>query len=216
MLAEKTRRDVLRVCQRLARSALGVGASGNVSARDPDTGLVALSPSAMDYMQMQAEDVVLLTLEGELRDSARRPTSEAPMHLACYRARQQVAAIVHTHSPAATAVAVLGRPLPAVHYMLALAGHHEIPLAPYHRFGSEALAQAALDAMGEGYACLLANHGVLAAGADLAAAWMLAEQIEFCADLYLRAAAVGTPAVLTEAQMREVADHFDRYTPQEV
>lgn len=136
------------------------------------------------------------------------------MHLGCYRLRQSVGAVVHTHSPAATTLAVLGEHLPAVHYMIALNGNDEIPLAPYHRFGSEALAAAAIGAMGSGWSCLLENHGVLATGPDLDAAWDLAENIEFCADLYLRARAVGSPQVLSQAQIAEVIAALGRYQKQ--
>ncbi|MEE4660121.1 MAG: class II aldolase/adducin family protein [Halieaceae bacterium] len=214
MEAEQLRRDIVSACRRLAQSTLGSGTSGNISARDLETGLVGLSPSAMDYAAITPEDVVLMTLQGDTVDARRRPSSEWLMHLHCYRCRPDIQALVHTHSPAATAVAVLGRPLPAVHYMLALSGNHEIPLAPYHRFGSEALAQAAVEAMGEGRACLLANHGVLAGGDSIRAAWTLAEQIEYCADVYLRASAAGEPVLLSKAEMREVEAHFGSYTPQ--
>ena len=136
------------------------------------------------------------------------------MHLACYQLRESVGAVVHTHSPAATTLAVLGRSLPAVHYMIALNGTDSIPLAPYHRFGSAALAEAAVAAMGEGWACLLENHGVLATGPDLESAWDLAEHIEFCAELYLRASAVGEPQVLSQAQIAEVIEALGSYEKQ--
>lgn len=209
-----SRERVVEVCRRLAGSKLGVGMAGNVSCRDAETGYIAMSPSAMDYMAMTAADVVLLDAKGERVEGERRPSSEWPMHLGCYQRRATIGAIVHTHSPAATTMAVLGQELPAVHYMIALNDTDRIPLAPYHRFGSTELAAAAVEAMGEGWACLLENHGVLAAGADLDSAWDLAENIEFCAELYLRASAVGQPQILSAEQVAAVVAQFGSYQKQ--
>jgi L-fuculose-phosphate aldolase len=211
----EVRQQVVVCCHKLADSRLAAGVSGNVSCLDRNAGLVAISPSAMDYRAMRPEDVVLIDRDGQLVDPGRRPSSEWGMHLACYGLREDVGAVVHTHSPAATTLAVLGRELPAVHYMIALNGSDRIPLAPYHRFGSEALASAAVQAMGEGWACLLANHGVLATGRDLDAAWDLAENIEFCADLYLRASNVGEPRVLSAEQIGEVIAQLGSYQRQQ-
>lgn len=207
----ETREMVVRYCQRLGASKLASGTSGNISMRDPGSGLVAISPSAMDYADMTAEDVVLMDRDGQLVDPGRRPSSEWQMHLGCYQLREDTGAVVHTHSPAATTLAVLGRELPAVHYMVALNGRDHVPLAPYRRFGSAELAQAAVAAMGDGWACLLQNHGVLATGPDLVSAWDLAEQIEFCAELLLRAEAVGEPHILSEAEIAEVIEHLGTY-----
>jgi L-fuculose-phosphate aldolase len=210
----EARQQVVTFCRKLAESRLAAGIAGNISCLDRDSGLVAISPSAMDYQRMTAEDVVLMDRDGQLVDPGRRPSSEWAMHLECYRLRDAIGAVVHTHSPAATTLAVLGRELPAVHYMLALNGTDRIPLAPYYRFGSRALADAAVVAMGDGWSCLLANHGVLATGTDLEAAWDLAENIEFCAELYLRASALGEPRILSEAQIVEVAERLGSYEKQ--
>ena len=137
------------------------------------------------------------------------------MHLACYRRRGDINAVVHTHSPHATTLAVMGRELPAVHYMIALSGGSVVPCAPYHLFGTTALADAAVAAMDGGYGALLQSHGVLACGRDLHHAWSLAEQIEFCAEIYLKALAVGEPLLLSREQIDDVARQFDLYTRQE-
>ena len=127
----------------------------------------------------------------------------------------------HTHSPAATTLAVLGLELPAVHYMIALSGKSSIPLAPYHLYGTAALGEAAADALQGGYACLqggyaclLKSHGVLAVGPNIHHAWSTAEQVEFCADLYLRAKSVGEPNILSDAQIAEVIDQLESYQQQ--
>lgn len=208
------REQVREYCAKLAASNLASGTSGNISVFDPESRLCAISPSAMDYQRMTAADVVVLDSDGAIVAGERRPSSEAGLHLACYRARADLRAVVHTHSVAATSVAVLGRELPAVHYMLALCGRARLPCAPYALFGSEELAAHAVAALAGGYGCLLQNHGVLATGADIHHAWSLAEQIEFCADLYLRASAAGTPHVLSDTQMQAVIDQLDSYRPQ--
>jgi L-fuculose-phosphate aldolase len=214
MHCHDTRRQVVAYCRKLADSHLAAGVAGNVSCLDRETGLVAISPSAMDYRAMSPEDVALIDSDGKRVGPGRRPSSEWAMHLACYRQRDEVGAVVHTHSRAATTLAVLGQELPAVHYMIALNGSDRIPLAPYNRFGSEELANAAVLAMGEGWACLLANHGVLATGQGLESAWDLAEHIEFCAELYLRASSLGEPRILSTEQISEVIAQLGSYDRQ--
>ncbi len=216
MLLPSEREMLVECCRRLARSHLGSGTSGNVSVFDRDSRLVAISPSAMDYEQMTAADVVIVDLEGQPQErDGRRASSELEMHLGCYRQRDDVNAVVHTHSPQATTLAVLGRELPAVHYMIALSGRGTVPCAPYHLFGTAELADAAVSALDGGYGVLLQSHGVLACGTDLNHAWSLAEQIEFCAGLYLQALAVGKPTILSTEQIEAVSRQFSLYTRQD-
>ncbi len=155
MKLEDARAEVVEYCRKLERSTLSSGTSGNISVFDSEQKLMAISPSSMDYHCMAPQDVVLMDLDGTVVEGDRRPSSEWTMHLACYRARVDVRAVVHTHSPAATTLAVLGLELPAVHYMIALSGKSSIPLAPYHLYGTAALGEAAADALQGGYACLL-------------------------------------------------------------
>jgi len=211
---KEQRTEVVEYCRRLAASGLSCGTSGNISLLDRDSGHVAISPSSMDYGDITAADVVLLDLAGRLVDGQRRPSSEWGMHLAAYRARADINAVVHTHSPAATTLAVLGWELPAVHYMIALGGSACVPVVPYHTFGTAALADAVGAGLARCRACLLQNHGVLAGGSDLPAAFSLAEHLEFCADLYLRARSVGEPRILDEKQIAEVIDRLQDYRPQ--
>jgi L-fuculose-phosphate aldolase len=215
MKLEHDRAQVVEYCRKLERSTLSSGTSGNISLFDGEQKLMAISPGSMDYNGMQPRDVVLMDVDGNVVEGDRRPSSEWSMHLACYRTRADLRAIVHTHSPAATTLAVLGLALPAVHYMIALSGKSTIPIAPYHLYGTAALGEAAADALQGGYACLLENHGVLAAGANIHHAWSTAEQVEFCADLYLRAKAVGEPKILSDTQIAEVIDQLESYKRQD-
>jgi L-fuculose-phosphate aldolase len=211
MLLELERIQVIEYCGKLAGSGLTSGTSGNISILDAGRQLMAISPSAMSYGEMAPADVVVMNLEGDVVDGMRRPSTEYGMHLVCYRERRDIGAVVHTHSPRATTLAVLGLDLPAVHYMIALSGRATIPCTPYRLFGTPELAEEAIRHLQGGYACLLANHGTLATGPTLAYAWSLTEQIEFCADLYLRARAVGEPLILSDEQIAEVAGKLSSY-----
>ena len=133
------------------------------------------------------------------------------MHAALYRARPDVQAVVHGHSPAATAVACLGRDLPSFHYMVAAAGGDSVRCAGYALFGTEALADLAVAAMADRWACLLAHHGLLAAGPTLDRAVAVAAEVEFLAEVYLRLLPLGEPARLDPDQMSAVIDRFRSY-----
>ena len=140
-----------------------------------------------------------------------RPSSEWHFHQAAYLARPDLHAVVHTHSTHATALACLRRPLPAFHYMVAVAGGDSVPLVPYFTFGTEALSQAVAAALSDRQACLLANHGLVAAGATLAQAMKVVQEIESLCEVYLQALAVGEPHVLGADEMAVVIEKFRSY-----
>ena len=215
MLLENERSQVVRYCRQLSTAGLTTGTGGNISIFNAEAGLMAISPSAMDYTVMDPEDVVVQDLEARIVEGVRRPSSEFGMHLICYKNRTDIGAVVHTHSPKATTLAVLGWDLPAIHYMIALSGGATIPCAPYRLFGTPELAATALETLGDGYACILANHGALATGPNIGHAFSLAEHMEFCADLYLRAKMVAEPNIMDEDQIAEVRRQFVAYKTQE-
>lgn len=202
MRFEETRREVAETAREMLRRGLTHGTSGNVSAR-LDGGLVAVTPTGLDYAGLAPGDITIVDLAGTVAEGDRRPTSEVPMHLAVYRARADVAAIVHTHSDMATTLAVLGEDLPAVHYVLGWAGTR-VRCAPYATYGSPELAEAAVAALGADDAVLLGNHGVLTAGRTLPAALNVAESVEVVAGLYYRARLLGAPRILDDAEMGRV------------
>jgi L-fuculose-phosphate aldolase len=214
MLIENERQAVVEHCQKMGRIGLTPGTSGNISVFNKQRNLMAISPSAMSYDAMTPADCVVMDLGAKIVDGARRPSTEFGMHLACYQARKDIGAVVHTHSTAATTLATLGWDLPAIHYMLACSGGDLVRCAPYHLFGTQDLAEAAVKHLGRGYACLLESHGALACGPDIGHAFALAEQLEFCADLYLRARAAGTPKILNQGQISEVIAHLANYGAQ--
>src|SRR6516165_4845329 len=180
---------VLSACRELTRRGLTHGKSGNVSVRCGERRFF-VSPSGMDYETLQAEDVPLMDLDGRWF-GRRRPSSEWRFHRDILKSRHDVGAIVHTHSPRATALACTGRGIPAFHYMVAIAGGRDIRCAPYHTFGTQELSDAALTALQDRKACLLANHGVIATGADLTSALSLAGEVENLALQYSVALALG-------------------------
>ena len=215
MQLQTERKQVVDFCRKISASGFAAGTSGNISILNKPAGLFAISPSSMDYDRITPEDVVVLDLDAHIVAGGRRPSTELGLHQMCYRYRPDIGAVVHTHSPCATSLAVLGWELPAVHYMIALGGDPIVPCAPYHLFGTPELARAAVETLNGRYGCLLANHGVLAAGPDIGHAYALAVQIEFCADVYLRAKAAGTPNILSDAQMAHVIAKLDAYAKQE-
>lgn len=197
--------------RKLSAAGLCPGTSGNLSIYDRSTGLMAISPSGMDYFEIQPEDVVVADRKGQTAEGNRKPSSEWALHAAFYEAKPEIRAVVHTHSMFCTTFAVLGRPLRAVHYVIGDAGTDEIPCAPYRTFGTAELAQAAVEAAGQSRAVLLANHGLAVCGADLAGAFGLAVSLEYVAELQYRALCIGTPNVLTPGQMAEVTERFRSY-----
>lgn len=203
---------VIAACRELTRRGLTHGASGNVSVRE-DARRFFVSPSGMDYELLQADDVPLIDLDGRWF-GRRLPSSEWRFHRDIYRSRPDVGAIVHTHSPHATALACTGRGIPAFHYMVAVAGGHDIRCAPYTTFGTQELSDVALGALRERQACLLANHGVIATGADLPSAILLAGEVENLARQYGAALSLGEVRILDDAEMRRVVEKFRTYGQQ--
>lgn len=188
------------------------GKSGNVSVRwqAPDFDGFLITPTGLPYTDTTPNDIVAMGLDGEAT-GARLPSSEWRFHRDIYLQRADATAIVHTHSPRATALACLRLPIPAFHYMVAVAGGDDIRCAPYATFGTQALSDHALAALTGRRACLLANHGVIALGASLEAALALAIEVENLAEMYMHALQVGTPVVLDDAEMRVVLEKFATY-----
>lgn len=201
-------RDLVATAKALNGAGLNRGTSGNVSARTPTGFLV--TPSGFPYDALTARDLVAMTLEGDARGRY-APSTEWPFHAAVYRARPDASAVVHVHSEAAMALACLRRDVPPFHYMVAVAGGRTIRCAPYATFGTTALADHAVTALAGRRACLLANHGQLTLGPTLAAALGLAVEVEALCATYLRALAVGEPALLSDAEMDEVLAKFATY-----
>jgi L-fuculose-phosphate aldolase len=211
MILEREREAVARYGRRLLEAGLTTGAGGNLSVACRQEDRVAISPSGMPYGEIGPEDVPVLDGKGRIVEGRRRPSTEWHFHLALYRARPEVGAVVHTHSTYATTFACLEREIPPVHYLIGFAGRR-VPVAPYATFGTEDLARCVVAAMEpEVNAVLLAHHGVVAVGADLAAAFTVAESVEFVARIGFQAEAIGSPRPLPADEMERVRRKFRDY-----
>jgi L-fuculose-phosphate aldolase len=203
--ADQDAREELVTC---GRELLGRGllsqTSGNLSIR-LTADRILITPTSMEYHLIQPSDLVVIGQDGGVREGKQKPSSESPLHCLVYATRPDATAIVHTHSPYATTLAVLGLPIPAVHYMIAVTGSTEIAVADYATYGTPELARSVSAAFGStAKAVLIANHGLVAIGGSLRQAAAVAEAVETLAGLYYRALAVGKPVTLSAEQMAEV------------
>jgi L-fuculose-phosphate aldolase len=191
-------------------NVLGIsrGTSGNVSARI-DGGFL-ITASAQPYDEMTPEDVVVVGSDGRA-SGPRKPSTEWRFHRDIYAARPEVGAIVHTHAPFATTLACLDRGIPAFHYMVAVSGGMDIRCAPYATFGTQQLSDAAVQALQQRTACLLAHHGMIAIGDSLQTALALAVEVETLAEMYWRALQIAEPDVLSDEEMARVLEKFSYY-----
>jgi L-fuculose-phosphate aldolase len=208
----RLRQELITVAREMNRSGLNRGTSGNLSIRSGEGMLI--TPSGLPYEQLEATDIVYVEDRGEAQpriDGDGKPSSEWRIHRDVYRARPDALAILHAHPVHSTALACLRKPLPAFHYMVAVAGGRDIRCAEYATFGSQALSDHVLEALNGRRACLMANHGVLAIANDLAGALTLAQEVEQLARSYLQCLAAGAPAILDDAEMDRVLDKFKSY-----
>jgi L-fuculose-phosphate aldolase len=192
--------------------ALGLnrGSTGNVSARASRDDGLWITPTGMGAQGLSASDLVFVGRDGAAR-GALMPSSETPFHRAIYAVRADLRAVVHVHSVHATALSCLRKPLPAFHYMVAVAGGDSVPCTPYHLFGTDALSQAVALAFADRQACLMANHGLVAGGTSLSHALSVAREIETLCEAYLKALAVAAPALLSRDEMAAVIERFKTY-----
>jgi L-fuculose-phosphate aldolase len=208
----RLRRQAVQALRRLDALGLNRGSTGNLSLRCAQQGApgMLITPTGVGADELRAQDMVWVGDDGSVRGDW-APSSEWHFHQAIYARRADLMAVVHTHSVHATALACLERDLPPFHYMVAVAGGDSVRCTPYHTFGSVALSRSVAEAMADRLACLMAHHGLVAAGATLAQALKVAIEIEALCEVYLKLLAVAEPALLTPAQMAEVLDKFRSY-----
>jgi len=206
----KERQEVEGYCKLMMAKGLTKGTGGNISIFDRDSGYMIISPSGIDYDLMTAEDVSVVDLKGNLVAGEKKPSSEFPMHAIFYERRKDISAIVHTHSTFATTLASLRWDLPAISYLVAYAGRN-VRCASYATFGTQELAEHAFEGMKDRQAVLLANHGLLAGASNIATAFAVAEEIEFCCEVYTRAKSIGEPIILDDKEMDVMAEKFKSY-----
>ena len=208
MLLQKEREDVVKYCQMLITHGLTKGTGGNISILNREEGLFAISPSGIDYFETEPEDIVVMNLKGEIVDGARKPSSEHELHRIFYTDRDDIGAVVHTHSTYSTVLATLREGLPASSYLIAFAGL-DVRCGEYASYGTMELAKNTFEAMKDRNAAFMANHGLIAGGSDILNAFNIAEQIEQCAEVYVKARAIGTPVLLDQPEMEKMIDSFN-------
>ena len=204
------RKAVAGAYRSLGTRGLIVGSSGNISVRTRK-GMV-VTPSGGDPDGAGPADMAAMTLDGAVSGDA-TPSSEWAMHAAIYRMKPDAACVVHAHADACTALASLNLPLPGFHYMVVRFGGNDVPCAPYVTFGTDALADAAAEALSDRSACLLANHGMILHARTVEAAVSDAILLETLCRQYLLALSAGQPRLLTDTEMDAARERFRTYGP---
>ena len=200
--------QLLETARKMNDLGLNQGAAGNVSVREG--GGFLITPTGMLYDQCTPDDMVHMTLDGVIT-GRRKPSSEWRFHHDLYGDRPEIGAVVHVHSSFATTMACMGKDIPPFHYMLAVAGGKSIRCTPYFTFGSSELSDAVQVAMKDRNACLLGNHGLLAAGPDLPHALAMAVEVEELCKIYWQTLQLGGGNLLSDVQMDEVLEKFKSY-----
>jgi len=203
------RQQLVEVMQAMQATGLNRGTSGNASARIGDGLLV--TPSGIAPDKLTPESMVRLNAAGETAAGALRPSSEWRMHAGILARRPDVNAVVHCHARHATILACAGMPIPPLHYMVGVSGRASVPVAPYATFGTTELGESVVETLEGGYACLMANHGLIAVAPTLRHALLVAEEMEEQAAVYCGTLAIGGPKLLSESQMAEIFGQFAGY-----
>jgi len=207
MLLEKLREIVWKCNLELPKNDLVKMTSGNVSGRDPETGLVVIKPSGYSYEEMTPAHMVVVDLEGRVVEGDFKTSTDTDTHLYVYRHRADVFGIVHTHSPYATSFAVLGQPIPACLTASAMVGG-EVPLGAYAPIGGEAIGQEIVNKIGRARAIIMQNHGVFTIGNSAQQATKMAVEVEEIAKITHLAMLRGQPVVLSPSQVDYMVDLY--------
>ena len=210
MLMENERKLIVEYGKLLVTKGLTTGTGGNISIFVKEKKYFAISPSGIDYFETEPEDVVIMDLDGKVVEGERKPSSEWMMHLIFYKKRDDVEAVVHTHSRFSSTISCMRWDIPALHYYVAFAGK-TIPCAKYASYGTQELADNAFEGMGEGKAALLANHGLITIGRSVKEAFLVAEMSEEMAEYYYRTKSIGEPVLLDEEEMESMLLRFKSY-----
>lgn len=211
MLLQKERELLVEYGKKMSLAGLSTGTSGNLSIYNAEEGLMAITPSGVNYLETTPEDIVVTDLNAKIVEGDKKPSSEWALHTIFYKTKPYARAVVHTHSVYCTTFAVLGKPIEAVHYVIGDAGTATVQCAPYQTFGTEELAEAAIKVCGDADAVLLGNHGALTCGRSIQSAYSLACNLEYIAEVQYRAMAVGKPNVLSDEEMDVVMEKFKSY-----
>ena len=198
------RAEVARYAKKMVASGLVRAAQGNLSARDPQTGLICITPSGMDYDLVSAEDIMVIDDQGAVVEGAHRPSVETPLHTLVLRRRSDINCVMHTHSLYATAFGVVYDPLPMVLAESALCLGGAVPIAPYQMSGTPEFAELVAETLGEGNVVIWGNHGAMVVGPSLSATFSAAHALEDGAQVYWFARQLGTPVPLPPEEVEKL------------
>ena len=204
------RKKLVEFGARTYREKLNSGTGGNLSVFNREKKLIAITPSGIGYFETKIEDIVIVDIDGKKIEGKYKPSSEIGFHTALYKKRDDINAIVHTHSIYATTLACLNIELPAVHYLVGFSGK-KVPIAPYAEFGSKKLAENICKKIENYNAILLKNHGLISLGDSIEKAYLIAEEIEFVARIYYQTKNIGKPIILSDKIMESVLKKFKTY-----
>lgn len=211
MLLEKEREELIVYGKKMIIENLTKGTGGNLSVFNREKNLMAITPSGISYFDITPEDIVIIDVTtGKIVVGHRVPSSECDMHRIFYKYRDDIDAVVHTHSTFSTTISCLNINLPPIHYILATAGV-DVRCAEYATYGTVRLAKNAFEAMKNRNAALLANHGLITGGKTLKEAFSIALDVEFCSELFCRAKSMGEPISLSVEEMTSMMERFKNY-----
>ena len=201
--------QLIKYAKMLNTENLSALRSGNISVRYKNGFLI--TPSGVKYLSLKIDDIVFVSLEGKFENNKQKPSSEWRIHKDIYNIKKEANAIVHAHSTNATAVSTHGKPVPAFHYMVALAGGNNIKCADYATFGTKELSDNIIKALENRKACLMSNHGQVAFDESLDKAFELAQEIENICHQYINALKIGNPMILSDEEMSKILKQINNY-----
>lgn len=202
------RQAIIKACLEMNRLGINQGTSGNISVRHED--YILITPTSTPYEKLTTDSIVRLEMDGTAKGPL-AASSEWRFHRDIMLARPDVNAIVHAHPTYSTILAIMGLPIPPIHYMIAVAGGDDIRCAPYATFGSQELSENAVDALEGRKACLLEHHGIIAVGATLPKALWLSVEVETLARQYHGALQLGEPRLLSKEEIARVLEKMGSY-----
>jgi len=205
-ISEKYKKIIVETGKELYKQNLTIGTWGNISALDPETGLIYIKPSAMDYNEINLEDIIVVNREGEVIEGVRKPSVEMPMHLSIYNARKDVRAIVHYHPVYSSVLAVTGFSLPGICEDFVQVVGEKVLCAKYALPGSDELAENAVASLGNRNAVFLLNHGTLCVGKDMKEAIKVCYVVEKTAHIYILSKSVGKCRIIPDEDIKKMQD----------
>lgn len=208
MLLAELRAEVIRYARKMYDSRLVQATQGNLSARDPVSGLICITPSGIDYHVLTPEDVLVVDENNTIIEGQRRPSVETPLHTLLLRRRRDIHCVMHTHSPYATAFGVTYQTFPLVLAEAALCLGDKVPIAPYRMSGTPEFAELIADTLGSYSAIIWGNHGAMVVGINLALAYSTAHALEDNAKVYAIARQLGTPTLLPQEEISKLHDFW--------